>query len=78
MGRQSRLSRSRGPGKVERSHRIDHEEFWGGHRLQAFGVTAGALRDWETRYIYERFALALKGRTPAENLLLSKPPRRVA
>jgi transposase InsO family protein len=65
-------------GKVERSHRIDNEEFWGRHRFQDFEVAAVALRDWETRYNYERFSLALQGRTPAEKLAAFQPPRRVA
>jgi transposase InsO family protein len=65
-------------GKVERSHRIDNEEFWGRHRFQDFEVAAVALRDWETRYNYERFSLALQGRTPAEKLAALHPPQRVA
>ena len=66
-------------GKVERSHRIDNEEFWNRHRFQDFEVAAAvALRDWETRYNYERFSLALKGRTPAEKLAALRPPLRVA
>ena len=31
-------------------------------------MAAAALRDWEIRYNYERFSLALQGRTPAEKL----------
>ena len=65
-------------GKVERSHRIDQEEFWGRHRFQDFEVAAAALRDWETRYNYERFSLALQGRTPAEKLAALQPPQRAA
>jgi len=65
-------------GKVERSHRIDNEEFWGRHRFQDSEVAAVALRDWETRYNYERFSLALQGRTPAEKLAAFQPPRRAA
>jgi len=65
-------------GKVERSHRIDQEEFWGRHRFQDFEVAAAALRDWETRYNYERFSLALQGRTPAEKLAALHPPQRAA
>jgi transposase InsO family protein len=65
-------------GKVERSHRIDNEEFWGRHRFQDFEAAAAALRDWETRYKYERFSLALQGRTPAEKLAAFHPPQRVA
>src|SRR5712692_9326943 len=48
-------------GKVERSHRIDQEEFWGRQRFQDFETAAAAVRDWETRYNYERFSLALHG-----------------
>jgi transposase InsO family protein len=65
-------------GKVERSHRIDNEEFWGRHRFQDFEGAAVALRAWETRYNYERFSLVLQGRTPAEKLAAFHPPRRVA
>jgi hypothetical protein len=39
---------------------------------------AAALRDWETRYNYERFSLALQGPTPAEKLAALHPPQRVA
>ena len=37
-------------GKVERSHRIDQEEFWGRHRFADFETAAVGLRAWETRY----------------------------
>src|SRR5260370_1318837 len=63
-------------GKVERSHRIDQEEFWGRQRFPDFEAAAAALRGWETRYNYERFSLALQGRTPAEKLAALQPPRR--
>src|SRR2546425_1768691 len=65
-------------GKVERSHRIDQEEFWGRHRFDTFEAAALALRGWETRYNYERFSLALQGRTPAEKLAAILPPTRAA
>jgi transposase InsO family protein len=55
-------------GKVERSHRIDHEEFWGRQRFDDFAAATIGLRAWETRYNHERFSLALQGRTPAEKL----------
>ena len=55
-------------GKVERSHRIDQEEFWGRHRFTGFDAAATALRTWERTYNYQRFSLALQGRTPAEKL----------
>ena len=65
-------------GKVERSHRIDQEEFWGRQRFADFETAATALRAWETRYNYERFSLALQGRTPAEKLAALQPPLRAA
>ena len=65
-------------GKVERSHRIDNEEFWGRHRFQDFEAAAEALRGWESRYNHDRFSLALHGRTPAEKLAAFQPPQRVA
>src|SRR5216683_2761336 len=49
-------------GKVERSHRIDQEEFWGRQRFPDF----------------EAAAVALQGRTPAEKLAALQPPRRAA
>src|SRR5262249_28647204 len=55
-------------GKVERSHRIDQEEFWGRQRFGDFDEAAVALRHWEHRYNHERFSLALAGRTPVEKL----------
>jgi len=80
-GIRHRYIRSRRPqqnGKVERSHRIDQEEFWGRHRFPDFEAAAAALRRWETRYNYERFSLALQGRTPAEKLAALQPPPRAA
>jgi len=61
-------------GKVERSHRIDHEEFWGRHQFADFEAATAGLRQWETRYNYERLSLALTGRTPAEKLAAVLPP----
>jgi transposase InsO family protein len=55
-------------GKVERSHRIDHEEFWSRHSFTSYDEAADALRGWERFYNVERFSLALRGRTPAEAL----------
>lgn len=55
-------------GKVERSHRIDHEEFWSRQGLETFEAAAMALRTWERVYNEERFSMALHGRTPAEKL----------
>ncbi len=34
-------------GKVERSHRVDAEEFWGRHAFHDFAEAAEALRGWE-------------------------------
>ena len=61
-------------GKVERSHRIDHEEFWSRQPFADFEAAAAALRHWETRYNYERLSLALNGQTPAEKLAAVRPP----
>src|SRR6185503_8162053 len=55
-------------GKVERSHRIDHEEFWSRQRFDDFAAATVGLRAWESRYNHERFSLALQGRTPGEKL----------
>lgn len=55
-------------GKVERSHRIDNEEFWGRQTFATFTDAAAALRRREHRYNWERFSMALHGRTPAEKL----------
>ena len=60
-------------GKVERSHRIDQEEFWGRERFADFEAAAVGLGAWETRYNHERFSLALHGRTPAEKLATLLP-----
>jgi len=59
-------------GKVERSHRIDDEEFWHRQRFASLEEATLALRDWEHRYNYERFSLALGGRTPVEKLAHSR------
>jgi transposase InsO family protein len=55
-------------GKVERSHRIDDEEFWSRHDFEAQPDAEGPLAAWEQRYNHDRFSLALQGRTPAEKL----------
>jgi transposase InsO family protein len=60
-------------GKVERSHRIDHEEFWGHRSFDTFETAASALGNWEHAYNFERFSLALGGRTPAEKLSAALP-----
>ena len=65
-------------GKVERSHRIDGEEFWDLHEFTDRADAEPRLRDGERRYNHERFSLALAGRTPAEKLAakltLALPP----
>jgi transposase InsO family protein len=58
-------------GKVERSHRIDSEEFWDRHEVTDRVDAEPKLREWERRYNHERFSLALAGRTPAEKLAAS-------
>ena len=50
-------------GKVERSHRIDHEEFWSRHTFADFESALPALAAWQQYYNYERFSLALRGQT---------------
>jgi len=55
-------------GKVERSHRIDDEEFWSRHQFDRLENALDAVRAWERRYNCDRFSLALAGRTPAEKL----------
>jgi transposase InsO family protein len=61
-------------GKVERSHRIDHEEFWSRQRLTNFDEAVTALRAWETTYNVSRFSLALHGQTPSEKLAARLAP----
>ncbi len=58
---------------VERSHRIDAEEFWGRHAFYDFAEAADALRGWEYVYNHVRFCMARKGRTPAEKLASHRP-----
>jgi transposase InsO family protein len=55
-------------GKVERSHRIDDEEFWQRYSFSSFDDAAVALEAWERRYNQERFSMALRGHTPSEVL----------
>lgn len=55
-------------GKVERSHRIDDEEFWGRQAFADYEAAAVGLRAWARRYNDDRFSLALSGRMPAEKL----------
>jgi transposase InsO family protein len=79
LGIRHRYIRPRRPqqnGKVERSHRIDHEEFWSRQRFSSFDDAAAALGEWEHHYNAERFSLALQGRTPTEMITerLNSPP----
>src|SRR5215470_4787486 len=48
-------------GKVERSHRIDQEEFWGRRRFDDFDAADLGLRAWERHYNHERFSMGLQG-----------------
>jgi len=60
-------------GKVERSHRVDDQEFY--QLLDADGITDDIhllndkLREWEDYYNYHRPHGALEGQTPYERLL---------
>ena len=55
-------------GKVERSHRIDDEEFWQRESFASFDDATVGLQAWERRYNHERFSMALRGHTPIEIL----------
>ncbi|MDH6123077.1 transposase InsO family protein [Kitasatospora sp. GAS204A] len=58
-------------GKVERSHRIDAEEFYrmlAGVVIDDTGVLNDKLREWEDYYNYDRPHGALGGQTPYERL----------
>lgn len=60
-------------GKVERSHRIDEQEFY--QLLDRDGISDNIhlfndkLREWENYYNYHRPHGALQGRTPYERLI---------
>ena len=54
--------------KVERSHRIDEQEFWTRHLGTDFNEATVALAAWAHRYNHDRFSMALHGRTPMEKL----------
>jgi transposase InsO family protein len=60
-------------GKVERSIRIDQEEFWSRAPFPDFAAAVTALQPWERTYNYERFSLALHGLTPLEKLAAKSP-----
>ena len=65
-------------GKVERSHRIDDQEFY--QLLDKDGITTDIhlfnekLREWENYYNYHRPHGALDGQTPYERLLAKMRP----
>jgi len=65
-------------GKVERSLRIAHEEFWSRARFPDYTTTVAALQGWERTYNYERFSLALRGLTLVEKLAAKLPPLNLA
>jgi len=44
-------------GKVERSHRIDHDEFWSRRGFDTFETAATQLRAWERVYNEDRSIL---------------------
>jgi transposase InsO family protein len=78
LGVRVRYIRPRRPqqnGKVERSHRIDDEEFWNRYAGRDFDAAMSDLAAWEYRYNHHRFSMALNGRTPMEKLaaMLSPP-----
>jgi len=58
-------------GKVERSHRIDSEEFYRlleGQVIDDVGLFNDRLQQWEDYYNYDRPHGALNGQTPYERL----------
>lgn len=57
-------------GKVERSHRIDQEEFWGRYTGTDFAAATRDLAGWQHQYNHDRFSMALRGSTPMEKLQL--------
>lgn len=67
-------------GKVERSHRIDEEEFWSQHDFNVADDAEAPLAAWERRYNHDRFSVALGGRTPVEKLeaTLAVPIQEIA
>jgi len=65
-------------GKVERSHRIDNEEFYrrlGGELIDDAKVFNDKLREWEDYYNYHRPHGSLGGQTPYERLKLKTAPK---
>lgn len=65
-------------GKVERSHRVDGEEFWGRHDFASYEEAAAALAGWQHVYNCERFSMALAGKTPLEKLAMKLPAQLAA
>jgi transposase InsO family protein len=65
-------------GRMERSHRVDSEEFWRRHQFSTFEAATTALRVWERTYNVDRFSMALGGETPAEKLARLLPAFQVA
>jgi len=65
-------------GKVERSHRVDQEEFWSQHVFATRSDAEVPLAHWERQYNHERFSLALQGRTPVEKLQAKQMARQHA
>src|SRR5882762_1213589 len=69
-------------GKVERSHRVDEQEFY--QLLDKDGIADDIhlfndkLREWEDYYNYHRPHGALDGQTPYERLLAKKDPASVS
>jgi transposase InsO family protein len=69
-------------GKVERSHRVDQQEFY--QLLDKDGIADDIhlfndkLREWEDYYNYHRPHGALDGQTPYERLLAKKKPASVS
>ena len=63
-------------GKVERSHRVDNQEFY--QLLDKRGISDDIrlfndkLREWENYYNFNRPHGALNGQTPYERLLAKK------
>ena len=53
---------------VERSHRIDAEEFWGRRTFTTFDEAVVGLGHWEHEYNHRRYSMALGGETPRERL----------
>ena len=51
---------------------------WGHRSFDNFETAAAALGNWERTYNFERFSLALGGRTPAEKLSTALPVNSIA